>query len=277
MRVGERLAERAPLTAAERPPFLDAISSGEPEIAFGRARSTAFRAGIRVGWNKFWTGRVLNGWYGRVVTVEPLRLAALEIEADEPLAAEIRDCLMKQWRGESAAFSPAADCRLRALGLSFGEGRLSAAATALLQRLNLDCREWPIAQRWRWSERAGVALLSDGGREQIKPELAWARAIEEALSKEGALPDDLAAVLCNVEPEADLLLLPTDPANRLTPAAEALVARLEFFGLARRWTGGVKLRMPIGSSPGILIALIRNGLRHPPLLPSASEGGFTLR
>jgi hypothetical protein len=199
------------------------------------------------GWNKFWKGQELVGWFGEIATIEPLRLIALEIESESLYAG---------WANKSEGALSEAIVRLLSEFIvppvAYG---VSDSRLALLRRINLDRRESPIIERWRWSSGAGTAFLSDGGRIQIKPALVWARAIEAILDEDGRLVTSLGKSLIEADPAQDFLAL-GDARN--DPLLSSLVDHLSFFGFGKYWEGGVKLNFPLGAIPGQIARLFMN-------------------
>lgn len=197
-----------------------------------------------VGWNKVWVGRELIGWWGELVTVESLRLATLEIESHPETCGCIREYLMGKWRQEPALQLDSIDVRLLAeLGIPPGSGVLTKPEAALLERLNLDQRDQPFIERWRWMKSSGFGTLSDGGRIAPKPVLAWSRAIEAALDERGIMDGNIDEGWRKLQAGDTLLSLP----SRLSKSVkERLIARLEFFGFGKEWEGGAMLTIPLG-------------------------------
>jgi len=203
-----------------------------------------------VGWNKFWEGGTLYGWFGDFVSAEPLRLVALEITSDSISADEIRRDLFERWEGKDPGpLSHQATRILAELAVTVAKGKLAKTDLNLLRRLNLDQRDQPFIERWRWSGGSGYATLSDEGRFQIKPALVWSRGIEAALDEGGQIPLNVAEALLAADPEADFLALPH------CAASEKFIERLIFFGSGKRWVGGVSLASPLGTIPRELARL----------------------
>ncbi len=232
------------------------IRTGDGVGAFRIAYHIMAGRGRPVGWNKIWNRSDLIGWYGQVRTVEPLRFAALEIEAD-PRGEEFRLRLNGIYRGETPSPSEQtleekewAD----AFNLSFSSVHLNDATLRLLRRLNLNRRERPAIEHWRWSNGCGIAYLSNGDRIQIRRELVWTRAVEAGLHRVGAMSPGIKGFLASIEPESrEAKVLSSDVERPLT----RLIRKLELFGFAERLIDGVRFRTPPGNFPRIAVKLWR--------------------
>lgn len=206
----------------------------------------AVEPSLRPGWNKFWTGNSLVGWFGEIVAIEPLRLAALEIAADPDEHSAIREALILRTRGETAVIETSVRRRLAEFGVSLVTDRPSIAERRLLDRLNLDLRERPFIEKFRWSQKTGLLKFSDEGRAQIAPAFAWSRGIEAALDGEGRLDRELAAALAEADAASPFIPLPD------SAATERLIDRLHFLGFAHRWRGGAMFAVSSGVFPSYL-------------------------
>jgi len=122
----------------------------------------------------------------------------------------------------------------------------------LLQRLNLDLRERPIVERWRWTKGCGMAYLSDEGRFQIKPALAWARGIEETLLRWGEMSKLMTAFLGGVDAEALESPLPKEP---LDPGLETLLKGLQSVDFIQCRCDRVRFTAPPGGFPTLALQL----------------------
>jgi hypothetical protein len=205
------------------------------------------------GWNKFWAGGILHGWWGDFVTEMPIRLAALEIAADRGLKdvlvsglTDLYQISITQNEANSSAtsvtdrrdcFTSFAKTHLVGRFAPGGGSKISPAGLALLRRLNLDTRDQPVIERWRWSASAGVAYLSDGGRCTVKPEAVWAAAVECSMDDGGRLPDNILEMLARTDQTTELLELDD------SAPAKAMRSALSFYGLGRNWIGGIKLTL----------------------------------
>jgi len=228
-----------PKQAAEVRALVEADEAGQ---AFRACRAALTK--VPFGWNKFWEGTTLYGWYGETVSAEPLRLAALEVEADVQTADEVRRYLTERYEGKNPEQPTDGTARLLGeLGITLSAWKLGSADLNLLRKLNLDQREQPFIERWRWSGGSGYATLSDEGRLQIKPELVWTRAIEGAMDESGVLPEEIGAALASFDAESRFMAL------HLCSAAERMIEKMAFFGFGERWEGGVNLVSTAGNIP----------------------------
>ena len=209
----------------------------------------------RAGWNKVWCDRTLHGWYGAHTFQLPLRAVALELEAERMTWDAIRATLTSRqgFKAEEMVFTTdeaATDC-LSEFGLTAAEFN-STAARLLLQRLNLDTREEPFVERWRWSVNSGLALLSDGGRIQIRPEIAWARALETVVKKTGGFDTNLISLLRGVNPnETTIELQNNNDSTGWKPVGD----KLQFYGLGRQIAGQFLLSTAAGEFPRVAAEL----------------------
>ena len=196
-------------------------------------------AAPRRGWNKVWAGNALYGWRREIVTREPIRLAALEATRSEAIRGEIQAWLMARWNNSPGiALSSDAERLGRELGLGTHSDILSASELRFLQRINLDRHDLVSIEQWRWSTQAGVAFLSDGGRETVKPELACSRVIESVSDDCGVISNQWRAGLGQLDAEREALIIDDFPfSDRFSEA-------VEFWGLGKAWAGGVKIFPP---------------------------------
>ncbi len=191
------------------------------------------------GWNKVWAGNTLIGWWGEIVTEEPIRLVAIELTRYENVGEEIRQFLMARWNDSTeSVLTPEAKNLCRELGLGTESGRLSQPELRFLQRVNLDRHENVIVEKWGWSKQAGVAFLSDGGRETIRPELACSKAIESISSEDGKIPDEWRLRLSGFQKNDECLEVAD------LPQYVQFITTIEYWGLGQAWSGGVKLFLP---------------------------------
>jgi len=210
-----------------------------------------------------WQGNSLYGWWGRIVTIEPLRLTTLEIVNDDDddsdgdadgdgdekeVIYSIRRLLQFLYNGRSDVHI--VNCvdrvHIRPL-LEFAvqpTAPLAPAGLNLLRRLNLDRRECPHIERWHWSGASGIAYLSDGGRLQITRELAWTRALEAAMDETGSLPKELLQTIYSQNNnELDIVFPQTASA-----AFRKMSAKLAFFGLVQIIKDGLRLVVPVSDN-----------------------------
>lgn len=176
-----KLRARGALTPASTRDFVAALNAGDAARAFRSLHRAAARHALW-GWNKFWDDRGVTAWLGSLAVRHPLRCVALELSADSARSHRVRITLAQGRPADSD------DLILKHLGLTSEFDPDGGARRILLRRLNLDTREQPLVERWRWSSSAGLALLSDGGRFQISPGAVWLRLAELSLDEDGSLP-----------------------------------------------------------------------------------------
>ncbi len=236
------------------------VKEKRPAEAFAEVGSAVSASEERiVGWHKFWVGGTLYGWFGEIVTSEPLRLVALEISEDEVLGETTRADLLTRYNGSNSNGLPTDGMKLlKEMRLLTCREKLSSVEITLLQRLNLDRRDRPFVSCWRWSLEAGSATLSDDGRIQIKPALAWGRALEAAQDDNGRLPEVLSRAFASVDPASSFLPIAPDGENpdSRNPGYDTFLSRLSFFGLGQAWEGGVMLEIPLGEQPKMMAAVL---------------------
>jgi len=229
----DREVKREVISTDQRTALKASIRAGKSDLIFPQIRELT---GGSKGWNKIWAGNVLYGWWGDIVTSEPIRLAAIEAFRDEDVGEELLGFLMGRWNNSAGGeLSPKLDSLRRELGLGTGTERLSPAEIRYLQRINLDHGKGILIEKWRWSKQAGVAFLSDDGRETVRPEIACSRAIEVLTTPEGIFPDVWRQRLSQLEDGQEEFLIDN------LGDCDKFAAILEFWGLAQRWSGGVKL------------------------------------
>ncbi len=122
------------------------------------------------------------------------------------------------------------------MGLGCRNGNLK-----LLHRLNLDCRDRPFVERWKWSGGNGLAFLSDGGRFQVTRELVWARAMEVTMDSNGQVPDSVMKLLSSIQPEDREIIVPESDYQ-----IDKLISYLELYGFGKRLSDKVGLRSVVG-------------------------------
>lgn len=226
----ERLLSKEELT--NRPEVADAVRLLDEGHSVQAFRSIQRMVGSEIsgGWNKLWIGSDLYGWYGSLITVQPLRTIALEIEADDVVWDECCRLLTHN--------------KVNRLLLELGDG-----GTKLLQRLNLDRREQPFIERWKWSGNTGLAMLSDGGRFQIKRELVWARAIESSLDRYGRLDGSIRELLKHIDHNSKEVVYEFDDTTT------DFVRILAWYGLGRCWVDRMMLAVPAGDFMRVALEL----------------------
>jgi len=235
---------------------LELVAGGDAVGAFRLLWKIHRTAGRPAGWNKVWTPGGITGWYGPTVTHQPLRAAASEVEADPAFCNELRAYLMACWGVESpelaAEPSPPARNLLRELDIEPGSAGLSGEGLQFLRRLNLDRRELPLIERWRWATSAGLAILSDGARTVGGRDTVWARAIDAELTAAGGLSEPLKEYLRRAEPGAVELFLPNAPPAR---GPSTFWGRMEFYGYGRLVGDRLVLSVPAGKFPALALKL----------------------
>jgi len=193
----------------------------------------------RPGWNKFRAGTSLYGWWDEILTVEPVRMASIDLLQEPKSAARILHNLLIRWQVETENVITASSDKLcRDFGLECDSGILSPAELRFLRRLNLDSNASIYIEKWRWSSQMGVAFLSDDGREGVKPELACSRIIESVTSEDGTLQNGWRERLLDLaddQSEVDLSGLSN---------SDRFIKSLEFWGIGAFWAGGAKLYAP---------------------------------
>ncbi len=196
-------------------------------------------AHIGCGWNKVWAGNALFGWWGETVTSEPIRLVAIEISRNEALLDEIRGFLQSRWDClDGVRLSSEADRLCREMGIGTSFIRLTPAELRLLQRINLDYGKTIRIEKWRWSRQAGVAYLSDDGRETVRPELVAVRAIDAIREDDGTVSKDWQEALSRIDGKQEVFQIEGLSGH------DRFIETMEFWGLGQRWAGGVKLYQP---------------------------------
>lgn len=225
------------LTESRRIELDSIVREGNPVDALRTFNDSL--ASNRKHWNKVLAGGFLFGWQRNVITSESLRLTALDAMQDVGVGEELRGYLNTRWHQRlCSGLSPEAGELGNQLGLEIDGRTLSPVELRFLQRLNLDCRERVIIEKWRWSSLVGVAFLSDDGRETIKPESACARALEVIADDDLSIPDEWKDLLIDLNVENEILLT-----NGLSKEDE-FVRSIEFWGLGKKWECGLKVLPP---------------------------------
>lgn len=222
------------LSPIQAPAILEHIASGQGEEAFQQCFQILSETPYRVGWNKIWRSEDLIGWYGRELVTQPLRLAALEIGADEDQWSRTRRLLAEDLSERANVTitpeSQAIRMNLGSLGI-FGQGEVrNHRSLKLLQRLNLDLRTRPFVERWRWTKRSGFAITSDDDRLQISQHLPWARALEAVIVTQGQIPEHLMRFLEKVTSGS---LEVETTGTILGESWDVFIRILNFYGLAQ--------------------------------------------
>lgn len=226
------------------------VSRGQAADAFRFIRHICSSTRYVIGWNKVWDGQVMRCWYGTLTLDLPLRAIALEIESDA-VVWEAARALLQRWSfgghpEPQGSEEQTVRNSLDNLGITLTSGDFVVAARRLLQRLNLDTRELPLVERWRWSENNGLAMLSDGGRFHIRSEVVWARAVETAIGVTGGISESLKAILRDIDSNGTSIVL----SNAETHTEWALVCDiLQFYGFGRRLSDEMLLSAPAGDFP----------------------------
>lgn len=226
------------------------INSGKPIKAFTVLRRWMAETDWAVGWNKIICKGVIYGWYGHLVTVHPLRLAAVEIESN-PVQWEIcRQILIDLWQKRKTVSYKKEDVEairlLQELGVNPHCGKLDGQGIELMHRLNLDRREMPVIERWRWSGSTGQAFFSDGGRHQVSRDTVWLRSIEAGINSDGNLDPEMRDFLDAIDQSQLETLLPDNRHYSMGSKLWKCLTRLELYRLAKRETDRVLFSIKIG-------------------------------
>lgn len=210
--VVERLKSLGCLENLERRHFITASNNGDAVDAFHRMNQLMSDRGWRVGWNKILQGNVIRGWYGTMITSQPLRTVAFEISTDDQLLLCCREILNTLHQNKKPDLSEdqqgEAANLLQECGIDVLHAGIDRLGLALLLRLNLNQRELPFAERITWAGKSCLFQFSDGGRIQITRELVWARAIESAIDEDGKVSRQLRHILTQMGMESTEIVLP---------------------------------------------------------------------
>ncbi len=245
----DRLSQANNFSPSERDYAQELWLCNDAERLFSWLRGKAIENENIFGWNKIWSGGNLYSWWGRVVTIEPLRLVALELSAgDDDL---IRNILQSVYNGQAIGFYE----QVRELAEFSVEltAPLSAEGLSLLQRLNLDCRERPFIERWHWAGDNGMAYLSDGGRLQITQTLAWTRALETIIDEKGFIDEDIIQTIIMHQNNSLDIIVPSTQVYLV----EKLGEKLSFFGIGRAFIDGLRLAVPLNDSVRRVVKLLK--------------------
>jgi len=251
-----RLCSQQLINNKQSSELLEIINEGNPVNVFKQLQDLMTEAGWQVGWNKVLRDGYILGWYGSVVTSQPIRLAAIEIENDLEIWESTRQYLLDIWNETSKSAQPKCNNStirlLKELGVNTLSTKLDSIGTALLHRLNLDKREMPIVERWRWSGQTGQVILSDGGRFQFKQELAIARSIEAGIDTNGKIPSLLRRFLTKlIKDQSDVELTSSETDENVL----SYLARLEIYRLVKRETERIGFYLPVGNFPDLALKL----------------------
>ena len=231
------------------------INDGDAVQAFKLAHSIMVDTGWRVGWNRIFREGSIIGWYGRIITTQSIRSAAVEIETIADIWETCRKFLNSLWLQDSAESGDEFESSLGYLmefGVNLLGNRLDSAGLELLQRLNADQREKPLIERWHWQGSAGMAQLSDGGRFQVRRELVWARAIEAGIDSAGRLDWQLRTILEAVSPNQSFITLPQ---GEIGKPVSSFIDRLEMYRLGKRELDGILLAVHAGDFPSVALEI----------------------
>ncbi len=312
----DRLAESGRLNSNDKAELLELIGSFQGNEAFRKTFSILSSQGWAVGWNKFWQGHELFGWYGDSVTRQSLRHVALEIESHSETCTDIRRWIIslphpRVVRAEASGVGklpltlkqakstpsiadmleevspllgikskplPKPTPKPAAIKLSITAAKTSEISAPakmlgslgidasqrirdkdrmrLLQRLNLDQRDLPFIEQWKWNSSTGTATLSDGGRIDVKPEVIWTNAVEKALASGKGFDPQLVNFLNSIDPEN----LET-PLVELPERSEALINVLDYLEqchFARVMFDRIRFRAKVGDFPRKLLVLFHS-------------------
>jgi len=181
-------------------------------------------------WNKVWIQDELVGWYGRITTALPLRLLTILFRS-EPEAELVRNLANRIFVPEGSNLQDSREV----LGKHLGNYALEPFSDQnrnflkFLQRLNLDQRELPVIDKWRWSRQGGTAWVSDGGRLVITLETAWAWAVESSLNQYPEESGSILEFLRSLKPQAPECFIPS---TLRSDSVNSLIDRLVSFDLA---------------------------------------------
>ena len=235
--------------------LISLINDGDAVQAFKQLQCIMTAAGWRIGWNRILREGSIIGWYGRIITTQPIRSAAVEIETVTDLWETCRRFLSSLWLQDCAESGDEFESSLGYLmefGVNLLSDRLDPAGLELLRRLNADQREKPLIERWHWQGSTGMALLSDGGRFQVTRELVWARAIEAGIGSDGRLDSQLRIILEGISSDQSFITLPQ---GKIGKPVSAFIDRLETYRLAKRELDVVSLAVPAGNFPSVALEI----------------------
>lgn len=255
-RINDKLIATGEIETTQLSDLVD-FSSHADGLALFRAwyRIIAAR-GAGIGWNKEWQKSELIGWYGSVTTTQSFEAIALEIEDDETGYKTVRSWLNSVFnpgdKHEPAVNDEDGKMLLMQFGISTQMIEKNSNARRLLQKLNLDQRELPVVERWRWSKNRGLGYLSNDGRIQVSLEMVWARAVESAISVHNKMTEDLRDFLAAVEPDERETLLENIGQD---DAFSALINKLNFYGLAEHLNDRIRFRVSPGDFPKLALSL----------------------
>jgi hypothetical protein len=218
---------------------LELVSGCNPEEAF----RTVYQDVIpewRIGWNKIWRGNDLIGWYGSTLTIQPLRAVAFEIESKSDAGDEVRNYLSKLYKTTGSIYTgveKVQNSQLAEYGFEPAKTDFNTSKLHLLQRLNLNQRDKPGIERWRWSKNNGLGYTTDDGRFQVTRDLVWARAIETGINSANGMSNPLREFLLGLSNENREALLEDVPDD---VGLESCLEKLVFYGFAHLMIGSVR-------------------------------------
>jgi len=228
------------------------IRDGDEIEAFRKTYKLMVKQGWHIGWNKVWRGNDIIGWYGRIVTVQSLRSATMEVEAEDVKWNDAKHWLCSLDECKPHKNTDKIHGLLATFGLDPRIKRTDKNRLRVLHRLNLDMHDCPFIERWRWSGGIGTAYLSDEGRFQVTRELVWARAVETGLQTANVLTLPLKTFLERIYKTKREALLPEclDDTGLM-----ACLDRLEFFGLCQKLVDCVLFSVQPGGFPELAVGL----------------------
>ncbi len=171
---------------------------------------------------------MIIGWYGKLTTKHPLRLAALEIENNDACYKEIANLPMDSML---KCMLPDAVSRVFAgFGLCPKPEFDVKQKLTLLQRIGFDRRESPFVERWKWSKGGGYAVLSDEGRMPIDKNLVLFRSIENIIAAHHEFPQSLRDRLQNQSEEQNRI----GSVQKLDSIAAMITDLFSFYGFGKQ-------------------------------------------
>ncbi|MFH0766311.1 MAG: hypothetical protein V2A61_07815, partial [Calditrichota bacterium] len=205
------------------------------------------------GWNKAWIQDELIGWYGTTATTIPLRLLTVLFRS-KPGAESVRQYVNSIFNIDGDDPEDPSNVLLQHLsGFALEPfSRDNQILLRFLQRLNLDQREQPVIEKWRWSNSGGTALFSDGGSVRITLDTAWAWALESTVTQNCWEYSSLIEFLHYIIPGEFECSLPPSPRSE---PVNNLIDQLIGFGLLDDFSDLLRWRIPPGSFPQMWAAL----------------------
>lgn len=245
-----RLKRLSCLNRRQAASFQLLLGQEDPVTVYKALNEVMVKQGWPVGWNKVLRAGSIYGWYGRIVTVQPLRAVTMEIEHDSLRWDSYRKYMNSIWFKDASAVSEddsdAYGRQLSIYGITVSESSLDEIGISVLRRLNLDRRELPFVERGSWSGRNGLIVLSDGGRFQLTRELVWARGVESCLGSDGRLGSGLLSLLRSVGSDrVEIEFIE----NSFPKEAERLLTVLKLYRFAKVEIDRIKLFSAAGDFP----------------------------